>query len=73
MQDLEQAEMLRWLAARYGYRASQMEIAWSLFETIGSEGVRGVVRELRVEKLIVNHYGRGETLNVDELHGIEVR
>ena len=62
--------MLRWLASRYRYRASQIEIAWSLFEAIGGEGVQGLVRELGVENLIVNHYGRWETLKVDELHGI---
>ena len=73
VQDLEQVEMLRWLAARYGYRASQMEVSWSLVEGLGREGVRAVVREVRVEKLIVNHYGRWETIKVDELHGIEVR
>ena len=73
VQDLEQVEMLRWLAARYGYRASQVEVAWSLVERLGREGVREVVREVRVEKLIVNHYGRWETIKVDELHGIEVR
>ena len=62
--------MLRWMAKRYEYRASQIEVGWSLFEIIGRDGVRGLVRELGVEKVTVNHYGREETIKIDELHGI---